>query len=788
MIDGRGQVLITDFGLAASSRDGEPVRGASGTPAYMAPEQLLGLGASFQSDLYSLGLVLCEMFTGSRPSVHERTVDERAAGLRRMAADVDPMIVRAIACCLEADPGRRPASALEVADMLPGGTPRADALAAGITPSPHVVAASRETTATWVRAIVGRLVRHGRRKPAVMATALAAAVVVGGVLFGPRPWPLPTTISGGPPEPAVPTRESAPQQTDARIPPTHTRQPQETAVQPQRQADLPGAVSAHVLTDRDVLVLADITNTTGDPVFDRTLREALAYELEQSRFLKIVGDEQMRRTLGLMGRSPDEGITNQIARQICVRLGEKVFIGGSIASFGTTYALSLQAVHCETGDPLAREQAQAADKDRVLQAVSQAARGMRAKLGESLSSIQKPDRNLTQVTTTSLAAFQAYALGLTPVRQGTWLAAIPFFRRATELDPNFAMAWLRLGQMYGNSGDRTAMLANYSKAFALRDRVTEREELPITTAYYGVTGESDKAAEIYRMWVRTYTRDAYPHYRLGQNHRLRGRFEEALREYEEAVRLEPRAIYYAELLDTHGLLGRFDDVKAVADRASSAGLDSPDIHLSLLRIAFARDDRAAAQSEARWFVDKPEEYASLSLQAQNLYVLGQRRKSYELQQRAFELRRRQNLGGAVPPRQSVTEPLFGECDAAKRPSSLVAMAHCGDAAAAQQLVDQLMATDVNVNAQVTYLRGLAYLGQRNAVAAATEFQNLLDHRSLNWGPYYPLSFLGLARAALMDGDVTRARKAYQDFFAVWKDADPDIPILIEAKKDYDALN
>ena len=476
-----------------------------------------------------------------------------------------------------------------------------------------------------------------------------------------------------------------------------------------------------------------------------------------------------------------------MAREICVRLGEKAFISGSIASLGKKYALAIQATNCETGDSLAREQVQAEDKERVLQAVSKAVMGMRAKLGESLSSIRKADRNLTEVTTTSLAAFQAYALGLAPVRQGTWLAAIPFFRRATELDPNFALAWLRLGQMYGNSGDRRSMLKYYENAFALRDRVTEREQLAITSAYYGVTGDAEKAAEIYQVWTRLYTRDAYPHYRLGQNRRLKRQLQEALREYQEAVRLGASG----------GLLQRappdvcspcwFDEGKALADDASALRLDSPDIHLSLLRIAYRQGDDAAAEKEIRWFANKPEEYASVSAQAQNAYALGRRRESDELRRRAAELRKRQNLSDAG----AVAEAPGPIHSSGMRRNEQTAVARClgvlrrcCGGPAARRTTARPRGPD---SAQLLYLRGLIHLGQRKGAEAATEFQRLIEHRALNWGPFYSLSFVGW-RAARLAGDVATAKKAYQDFFALWKDADSDIAILIEAKKEFAALN
>jgi eukaryotic-like serine/threonine-protein kinase len=779
MVTRDGRVKILDFGLAIGSAsdvidDPTVIQTQTGqvlgTPGYMSPEQVRGVAVDHRSDIFNCGLVLYELLSGTRAfqgkgafEVMDKILKEDPPGLLNALPEAVQHIVSR---CLEKNPEDRFQSAGDLAFAL------------------YEVAGRPAVT---FPSLVGRRSIAGGWKAGIVAAAFAVALVAGGVLVLQWPWAQQNMSVSSVGE----TTRNISSETVPLQPKDNPSQPKDV---PSERKDPPvqplQGQSGPPLTGTDMLVLADFTNATGDTVFDSTLREALAYELEQSRFLKTIGDEQMRQTLGLMGRSPDERVTNQVAREICIRLGEKAFIGGSIASLGKTYALAIQATNCETGDPLAREQVQAEDKERVLQAVSKAVMGMRAKLGESLSSIRKADRNLTEVTTTSLAAFQAYALGLAPVRQGTWLAAIPFFRRATELDPNFALAWLRLGQMYGNSGDRRSMLKYYENAFALRDRVTEREQLAITSGYYGVTGGGDKAAEIYQVWIRMYTRDAYPHYRLGQNHRRKRQLQEALREYQEAVRLEPRAVYYSELLQTYVLLGRLDEGKALANDASALRLDSPDVHLSLLSIAYRQDDAAAAEKEIRWFANKPEEYASVLAQAQNAYALGRRRESDELRQRAAELRKRQNLSeGVAVAEASRPDPLLGECDATNRQPSPFALAYCGDAVAAQRLADQLLALGEGPDsARVLYLRGLIYLGQRKGAEAATEFQRLLDHRALNWGPFYSLSFVGLARAARLAGDVATAKKAYQDFFAVWKDADSDIAILIEAKKEFAALN
>ncbi len=541
------------------------------------------------------------------------------------------------------------------------------------------------------------------------------------------------------------------------------------------------------LTDQDVLVLADFTNTTSDPVFDGALRQALAFELEQSPFLKIMDDQQVNQTLQLMGRPVGQRITNDIAHEVCVREGEKATIGGSITLFTKTYQIALQAVNCQTGATLAREQVEAEDKDHVIKAVAQAARGMRAKLGESLSSIQKTDRfrGNDEVSTQSLEALKAYQLGMDLVGQNSPREAIPHLQRATELDPNFASAHLFLGIVYSDINQAARSKESFTKAFALIDRVSERERFVISGEYYQfVTGELNKALDSAQVLVRAYPRFSAGHHLLATIYSKRGESDKALEQRLEEVRLEPHVLLFRLLLINDYLaLGRFDEAKAVSERVVAQKQDNPAVHLALLRIAYMQDDPRAQEKEIQWFVGRPEESQALTARLLNAIVHGQRRQAKEISQHGVELLRRQGIPipqSTLASNFASIDALVGDCKAARK--GWPNLGPCPDAMALR-IAQEKAAKNPPQNpetSELLYDRGFAALTTGNATAAAVEFQKIVDHKGRNWGPYYSPAYLGLARAQTMAGDTVKAKRAYEDFLVLWKDADKDLPFYIQA--------
>ncbi len=304
---------------------------------------------------------------------------------------------------------------------------------------------------------------------------------------------------------------------------------------------------AKPLTDKDSMVLSDFTNTTGDSVFDDTLKQGLSVQLEQSPFLNLVSDRRVNETLKLMGRAAGDRLTPEVTREVCQRTGTKAMLAGSIAALGSQYVLGLMAVNCDTGDVLAEAQEQAAGKEAVLKALDAAAVRLRSKLGESLSSVQKYAMPVQEVTTPSLEALKAYSLGIkTRFAKGGFTAALPFLKRAVDLDPSFASAYFWMSAFYSglNQGGRAAEYAR--KAYALREKVSERERLGIEGRYYlSVTGEVEKAAQTYELYQQTYPRDDQPHEMMGAVYYRLGNWEKVLEESREVQRLEPSIAYPA---------------------------------------------------------------------------------------------------------------------------------------------------------------------------------------------------------------------------------------------------
>ena len=603
------------------------------------------------------------------------------------------------------------------------------------------------------------------------------------------------------------------------------------------------------LVARDTILLTDFVNATGEPVFDGTLKQALAVHLGQTPFLNLFPEERVRETLRFMGRSSDDRITREVGREICVRQGIKAMLTGSIASIGSHYNIILEAIDPRSGNAIAREQIEAESKEKVLSSLGAAASNLRQKLGESLSSIQKYDVNIEQATTFSLEALKAYAMANEERAKGRSREALTFYKRAVELDPNFAMAYARIGVHYGNTSQFEAAKEYTQKAYDLRDRVSERERLYITEKYYSfITGELDKTLETLQTWSRLYPDDFIPHNNLSLNYKLIGRWDEALKEALEAVRLSPNNISARDnLVQSFIGLGRFDEAEQAQRETQKINADSLSAHVNNYLFAFLRRDQAAMDREVEWGKGRPEEAEVTHMLSVSANYFGKIKQAEELKKRALEIMKRQQrqenaAGGLMSFASSMV--FVGKCDQAKDnakaamsltkgqtslANSAFIFAACDDHSQAQSLLDEARTAypkNTVINSVVTpivaaaverkrgnydqalqllegvrsyelgailgvsskYARGNLYLQQKMGREAAAEFQAIVDHPGVEiLSPVHVLAHLGLARAAVISGDTAAARKSYQDFLALWKDADPDLPDLVQARKEYEAL-
>jgi eukaryotic-like serine/threonine-protein kinase len=800
----RGHAKLLDFGLAKLSQQsqtaGRPA-GASdsqtgqehltetgvalGTVAYMSPEQVRGEELDARTDLFSFGVVLYEMATGVQPfngstsgAISGAILHEAAPSPLLLNPNLPPKLDEIINKTLEKNRELRYQHASDVrTDMQ---RLKRD------TDSASVPIGSKAAAVSGV----------GKRWKTVVAAAVAGlALLVGGYFY-------------------------------------FQRTPK--------------------LTEKDTIVLSDFANSTGDPVFDDALKTALSISLRQSPFLNVLSDAQVAKTLEQMALPTSAKVTPEVARDLCQRAGSKAYVAGSISSLGNEYVLGLKAVDCQGGDALAEEQATTASKEKVLEVLGRASSSLRANLGESLRSVQKFNVPI-EVTTSSLEALKSYSMADTISRETGDAPSLPFYRRAIELDPNFPMAYAGLAVMYENLSQPSVALEYATKAYQLRNRVTEREKLRITAFYFRATGEVEKEAQTYELWTADYPRNWVPHNNLGNIYDNTGQYAKALAEYQEGVLLAPDNILsYANLGGTYCSLNRLDEAKAAFDQAFAHKLDGGFLRAHIYYLAFLRGDSAAMEQQVAWAAGKSgDEDQLLSLQSDTEAYYGRLGKARDFSRRAVTSASRADfketaalwqinaalreaeLDNMASARQGVIAALALSPGRNVKVVAALTLARIGDAPRAQALAEELeknYATNtllklywmptihaaielkrgnssqalVDLEAAATYelggagmfinylypayVRGQAYLLAHNGTAAAAEFQKVLDQRGVV-GNFVTgsLAHLQIGRAYAMTRETVNARTAYEDFLALWKDADPDIPILKEAKSEYAKL-
>jgi eukaryotic-like serine/threonine-protein kinase len=821
----RGQVKVMDFGLAKLTTPMQPGSGSDsletmsldsggqltsqgamlGTVAYMSPEQVRAKELDARTDLFSLGCVLYEMATGKVPFEGSSPGEICGAILHQLpvpASQRNPQLPGQVEViinkALEKDRSLRYQHAGEIRTDLQR-LKRDIESGVGVRASSAAVSGGAASAASVRAPDSSNAGRKSWKRGVVAAGVVLALVVVGGLYFRSRQ--------------------------------TITR-----------------------LTDKDTIVLADFDNKTDDPIFDDTLKQGLAVQLEQSPFLDLVSERKVNDTLKRMGRPVGDRLTNEVTLEVCERTGSKAMLTGSIVGLGSHYVIGLKAATCDRGIVLAEEQEQAASKEAVLKALDDAAVSLRGKLGESLSTVQKYAIPLEEATTPSLDALKAYSLGSKTRYAKGDTAALPLFKRAVELDPNFAIAYRAMSVIYSNLDQVGRAGENARKAYELRKRASERERFAIEGFYYlTATGELEKAAEVYELWQQTYPRDYLPYNNLAFVSGALGNLDKQLRESREAMHLEPSAaVTYDSLGATCLRTNRLNEADSVYKQAEERNRENEGILAGRYLLAFLQGDAARMAHLVSAAMGKEgAEDLLLAAQADTEAWYGRFRNAREMPRRAMDSAKRADAKETAASYQAsaaLREAAIGDLGLARREAEAavslapnrnveamvaLALAQAGDPTDVEKLganldknfpldtlvqrywlptiraalalkhkdpnraidllhsvseIELSQPVEANVILCPVYLRGEAYLMQHDGTAAAAEFQKFIDHRGLvgnfSWGI---LARIGLARAYALQGNQARSKAAYQDFFGLWRDADPDIPILEQAKAEYAKL-
>lgn len=799
-ITGSGQTKLLNFGMAPQAPEKrttpeETTRGTAVTAsrgsrnsavariAYQSPEQARGQELDARSDLFSLGIVLYEMATGTIPFRGETPAVVFDAMLNRVPVTpsrLNPQLPAKLQEIISKLLEKRRSSRYQSAGDL-----RADLERVARTGGSATTAAAKPTSShpeiVYKGASTGRLGKY------LSALGLLAAVIAAGAFLYSK-------------------RERG-------------------------------------LSEKDAILLTDFVNTTADPVWDAALKKAVAVDLEQSPYLNVFPEGKARQTLRFMGRPPDDRINVETGREICQRAGVKAMLTGTIGNLGSQYVLTVEALNAATGDVLARAEAQAPRREDVLNALHKADSDLRGKLGESLASVQQYNKMVSEATTPSLEALNAFTQGDTKHSAGNEIDAVADYQRAIQLDPNFATAYARLGTVYSNLGQTALAEENRQRAFELRDRTSEREKLYIMSHYYADSGQFDKGITALELYEQTYPRDPVPANNLSNIYNQLGQFENALDKARKAVELEPDSISgYNNLAVAYLGLNRMDEAKATAAEGLKRSPQNSSLHAILAGIAWNQKDAATMEREltATESSGADGRLIALSMRASIAAAHGQYKQMRSFTQRLEESALRSNLdedaagaeseravwealvGFAPLAQQTATHAMQGrppvhvalnaaicaallrQDDQALKISSEVALErpfdtiaqfvtipevkaivalHHGQSKKAMDLLDGAMVYG-RANMGLLYARGMTYLEAKQGAQAVQEFQRVLDIRSMSMDPITSLAKLGLARAYAVEGDKANSRTAYQDFLALWKDADSDVPLLKQVKAEY----